>query len=1153
MVRVSFLFLSFPDIRIVSFPEDPKMPSLAVRLLQNFFISAISLSLALPGAAASASSPGAAMRIEGVVVDPAGRPIEGALIELRDLPSRHESALLFLRQGLVDPAPTATSATDARGRFGLETALPGVHTLTARAPGRVPMRMLLPIPPGATRLHPPTAVLFADVGSRVEVRGILNGNADRAPIWAEARPSSVLPPRQLAAWSPAPRRARLGAGGVVELPRLPGERLDISIFRPADGRVLERGGVVDTVFSIDGAFAMDGAATNAAPRLHETRVLERAGRPGTDVAALVGAARWPIGLTDRAGRIAVPDALGPIEWLAPDGRARTTAAAVVVHLPPVETTHGVVLRRGAAPLEGALVWPETDPGRAAITGADGRFILPVEPRRAGELARAEAAGFVEVERRAGADETTVDAMAGNDMTLIFDAGRAAFGRVLDLEGRPLEGVEVTAAASGVRDAAVLRARTNVDGHFTLPDLPGGRFDLHAHRADFSPTTVRGLDLAELLALAAEHDASRGAPRDTPVDLGTLLLERGAILRGRVVDAAGEPIPGVAVWTVDPDDERAEALLVRPPRQPPAAFSDPDGAFAAPGMPPDGRRHVLLRAEGYLPRALALVAASDRLEVTLVRAAGTRGRVVDEAGAPVVGAEISLTPPLAITELDTLPNLGREHHHLARTDEHGVFELRGITPGPYDLGVEAEGFVPPSPRLVRIDPAPAESRAEDGELLVTLERGAVLSGRIRTTSGDPVGEAIVLVDGVSGRTDAEGSYRVGGARPGTRQVVVRHPLYREVEREIEIDHGETVLDVELPPGRSVGGRVLDERGAVVSQASVTLLAEDGDGHHQQSARSGEDGDFRFSEVPDGVYRVVAEHPGHALYEKAAALRLGEGLAENTVADLEIVLEHGARVEGTLHGLDFDALAKVSVEARRTGDGTLLEGVARHDGSFEIDDLGSGDWLLLARLEAEGREARARLPIAPGERLLRQDLRFGGARLDGEVLLDGEPLAGAEVELVGEDLNLRRPARADHRGVFKLADLEPGRYRLNVSSLRELISHAQEIVLTAGVESVRVDLESLVLRGLVEDAQSGDPLDGARVDLRLLPQEAGEADEMAGDGLVLVSVSSGPDGRFRVPRLAAGRYRLEVRRDGWAEHREVVRLRHGETGELRVALE
>ena len=110
-----------------------------------------------------------------------------------------------------------------------------------------------------------------------------------------------------------------------------------------------------------------------------------------------------------------------------------------------------------------------------------------------------------------------------------------------------------------------------------------------------------------------------------------------------------------------------------------------------------------------------------------------GRVVDEAGSAVVGATVYVVPSQvdADTSDPLTPSL------LTETDDGGRFRLdltahagASIERDDVQLGASANGF------LRRLVPA-RPTTAEDEEMLIVLDRGQVLSGRVVDADGLPV--------------------------------------------------------------------------------------------------------------------------------------------------------------------------------------------------------------------------------------------------------------------------------------------------------------------------------------------------------------------------------------------------------------------------------
>ncbi|MEX1023587.1 MAG: carboxypeptidase-like regulatory domain-containing protein [Planctomycetota bacterium] len=117
----------------------------------------------------------------------------------------------------------------------------------------------------------------------------------------------------------------------------------------------------------------------------------------------------------------------------------------------------------------------------------------------------------------------------------------------------------------------------------------------------------------------------------------------------------------------------------------------------------------------------------------------RGRVTDDSGALVAGARVTawLTDGLSIAG-------GSQ-----RTAEDGTFELQGLAPAEYDIGVEAKGYARTGSVLVDLAagvPPPLE---------LTVERGTELVVFVLNEVGRPMAGATARVEPVEGRAGSAG--------------------------------------------------------------------------------------------------------------------------------------------------------------------------------------------------------------------------------------------------------------------------------------------------------------------------------------------------------------------------------------------------------------
>ncbi|MBM3962290.1 MAG: sigma-70 family RNA polymerase sigma factor, partial [Planctomycetes bacterium] len=200
-------------------------------------------------------------------------------------------------------------------------------------------------------------------------------------------------------------------------------------------------------------------------------------------------------------------------------------------LAPVRVT-GVVRRPDGAPAAGAsLCLTRQSVGTPAVpftvADADGSFAFEVIGL--GMMLVAQAPGFAASELRP---------CTAAPMTITLQPARGDLvGIVVDADGRPVAGARVRATPHGIQNGAGLSTperrplpfvATDRAGGFVVPDLPTGPIDVLVQADGHAPATLVLTDASAL------HEPVR------------IVLPRGVVLRGRVVDQDGAPVAGVRV-------------------------------------------------------------------------------------------------------------------------------------------------------------------------------------------------------------------------------------------------------------------------------------------------------------------------------------------------------------------------------------------------------------------------------------------------------------------------------------------------------------------------------------------------------------------------------------------------------------------------------
>ena len=448
------------------------------------------------------------------------------------------------------------------------------------------------------------------------------------------------------------------------------------------------------------------------------------------------------------------------------------------------------------------------------------------------------------------------------------------GRVEDGKGLPVEvGLEaqwklapgLSSYLGKIPDRAFVRVVGDATFRTLLPERTP--FVLRARADAIEDALVEGV-------APAHPGPGKPVPASPPV---VVRVNRGATLRGAVVDAAGRPV------------ERGEIRVEPSPPTDPRPSKDGslahDGTFEIGGLAPGlYDLSVLVHPEFLQEVVLGATADGEPVRVVLRRPGGVVGRVLPPEDAPTgLLAEISVralgpTRPLP-PELTLRIPVGTD------------FRLGPLAPGPYSLDIVA------GDRRLQVERIVVEDGGAFplGEVALEDPTG-ILQGTVRVAGRPAAGVPVeVLRHLPGGRFESAarassgpgGVFRVAGLLDGLHRIVV-HPQDRPlVQKDFESRPGEpATLDVDVPAGGVLVVRVVDGEGRPVAGARVVLQGPAGSllfwkagvpgpGPHG----TGEDGVLRCAGVAAGEVRVVADLPGAGSGEATVVVEEGgEGTVE-----------------------------------------------------------------------------------------------------------------------------------------------------------------------------------------------------------------------------------------------------------------------------------
>jgi len=628
----------------------------------------------------------------------------------------------------------------------------------------------------------------------------------------------------------------------------------------------------------------------------------------------------------------------------------------------------------------------------AHTDADGVSILPVAERLVPHFSvRADAEGYHHAK-----DWWDYEG-EGSEVEVTLHSSRTTLtGIVRDrIDGTPIAGAYVRRPHDCCEEED--EAETDADGRYRISGIPAG------WEIDLTLSAEGYADQMRWFLL-------RGEETEFEVDL---LLERGAPLRGRVLDwVTGEPVVGATVT----NNSGVEELV-----------TDATGSFEGYVLAAPNRSQVNLRVRSESHASLRLpcdLARDETLELRLPRLCPVAGVLRDEAGEPIEGAYVSVrrkrprgrdvpTPPFPAPEL---PEGWRfdEARSRGRTDAKGEFRMPGILPWQTDQIVRAYANDTRVESEYLLPRPPGEEQWVELTATGRPEGSGSVAGFI-TLNGQPI-EGMLQWSG-AGLSGSGGFndrfYRLEGLPEGPvalrvepgydeEEAAVLRNMVLGAEATVTVSAGEEArhdfaLTVDTAP---ISGHVHDALGEPVAERMVSLSRES-EPDYDAYAETDEEGAYAFEVPIDGTTYRVSPGYGTGIESRQGVHPGTEGVDFQLprLGTLRVRMLDAATGEPSRYGTRI-AARPVGVLGRFQA----LRGDVDHEGNYELEvEPGSIDVQLIgtdsyAPLFVHGVEV-----VADRTTELEVELRAGtdvAFTLDPEGLQDGVSFALLQDEVVGD---------------------------------------------------------------------------------------------------------------------------------------------------------
>lgn len=734
--------------------------------------------------------PRGSLRLEGQVVGPGDAPVAGATVVLSAKPLR-------------------TTVSEADGGFSFDGLIGRPYTLIARAgtagiAGPITARLSSQSDPVILKLRPGAqlVVAVADTagksidGATLELRGI---DETRATAKAgKATFAGVVPGSyQLAAWSD--RHAR-SLQWIQITPGGNDAQVTLAAGAAARGRVLD-----DNGSPVAGARVVYSGASDWSQQANDQldAVTTAADGAFSFDAMPAGSFRFVASHSELA--------TGTSALVTLDGK--TERSGIVVSLSAGAVVRGKVVDASNQPVASARVRISTNgrsmfaaPARQAFTDANGGFEVKALPR-AQLLA-------VALHESAASQSVAIDTSAGTPpaVTLMLDVTGTIAGVVVDANGQPVEGVQVSAGPN-FRDSrddidmAQWRLRgfpqelTDASGAFKLGGLAPGNYIVTARPAH--------------AAARARRSSSEGVAAKTgQTELRLVLLPEGAV-KGKVAYPDGTP-PSAFSIAVGMDQQ---------------SFLG-DGEFLIDALAPQSYQ-LTVRGAGFETRSRDVKIESGKTvdlgTITVQRGRSLAGVVVADgrpvanatvfAGRMIFGSGTAASAPMGPMGAST---------QQATTGEDGRFTMSGFSAA--DLSIVAEHADRGRSKALRLPPElPGQT-----ELTLELQPFGSVTGMLRQ-GGKPAEGVLVACQSTTTpgaiftvASGPDGAYRFDKLAPDVYKIsaTLGMPMIgmKFYSKQIAVPPGQQVtIDLAVEPGAVALTVIAKPRTGALGVANVWLTS------------------------------------------------------------------------------------------------------------------------------------------------------------------------------------------------------------------------------------------------------------------------------------------------------------------------------------------
>ncbi|MFT7461782.1 MAG: protocatechuate 3,4-dioxygenase beta subunit [Pseudohongiellaceae bacterium] len=701
----------------------------------------------------------------------------------------------------------------------------------------------------------------------------------------------------------------------------------------------------------------------------------------------------------------------------------------------------------------------------------------------------------------------------------------------------------------------LGTRTRVpvqkDGRFEMPDFP---LDSAAWLELEHPQWYQAT--SQLYEIPSNEDAE-GAEF-------VVEATRGAILRGTIQDAEGQPVQGVTITGGSKVDPYAilEGTSLFATVDP--VTSDQDGRFEIAPAPSNVPLILKTSADlGYqsTDRQVAGLSPGQVAEEILVvlRGGTIEGLVLDDKEQPVAQTRVQIqATSISISDMGSQGETSPDR--IVSTDDAGRFAFTSLKNGGYRLALYKGGFRPTATETIEVLPGQVVS-----EVILVADRGLSVAGRVLGTDGEPVNGAMVkgflppamfsmrsMKDkGLRAKEDVDdqGHFTLWGYEEGEIRVEASASGY--VSNSLDVAAGASDFVITIKPKRAITGIAIDlssgdpltdyQLRLLPAEASMDMSAmmEIGDKLSSLPAPlevSDDEGRFTMEDVTPGLFSLMLMADGYA-QTLLPTVEVTEGSGASGV--IIMVSEESSVTGQVVSGRTGQGIPGAKVTTGKTDamnawkqmfSGPVQETTTLGDGLFELGGLGDDPVTLTIQDQDHREVVIPNLALRPG-----QTYDIGlvtlppGGTIHGTVYgPDARPESGVPVmvsDVLGKQM---KRTKTENDGTYVVSGLNAGTF--NVIRLDFSLSLGSDnpanMVNDLTIETVELELDAVQKVDLGAPHETGCLLEG-------VVMSSGGPEE---DAMVVVVREDGPpgtkfsgtdeNGHYSIKGIKPGDYLVQV---------------------------